>query len=170
MKRKALMFCIFIYLSFFTTSLFAENDILGWGKAKWGMTHSQIAKIYDLEDWLKDAETPTCHKKEFVDIQGYLFSVTFRFDKRSPSGKLIEVDLCGYEKRREEFGSVLGLLVGKYGNPNTFKVDSLGDRTCLWLRPSGQIKFETSSFTWPDKTTTTCFIYYIAVISDSDKL
>jgi hypothetical protein len=41
MKR---MLIVYVLLSFFVilisyNSLHAEEDILGWGKAKWGMTH-----------------------------------------------------------------------------------------------------------------------------------
>ena len=31
--------------------VFAESDVPGWGKAKWGMPFSEVTKLYGLNNW-----------------------------------------------------------------------------------------------------------------------
>ena len=167
MKRKILMICIIFCLPFISTSLFAETDILGWGKAKWGMTLSQIAKLYDIKGLGVRGEHYACELKEKIKIQGHDFIVIFWFDEPSPSGKLYQVALVAQEKISDSnmFRSVLGLLIEKYGKPDSYQLKSFS-KTSLWLKTSGQLEFKTSI----PEDTVYCAIEYTAVGSDADKL
>jgi hypothetical protein len=164
MKRKLLFICMVSYLSFIATYLFAETDILGWGKARWGMTYSQIAKLYDIEDFQNDP--PRCFKKEQTVIQGHSFNVVFFFDNFSLSGKLNKVVVQVVKEGKEKYDSVFRLLVGKYGKPDFDKVNALGIHHIFWLRPSGQLEY----YVYELRGMVACCITYAAKSSDSEKL
>jgi hypothetical protein len=151
------------YLSFIATYLFAETDILGWGKARWGMTKSQIEKLYDIDYFQNDP--PRCFKKEAIVIKGHSFNVGFFFDDFSPSGKLNEIMLQVAEEGKKTYDSVFRLLVGKYGNPDSAEVAYLGVHR-FWLRHSGQIEF----YVHIVGDMSACCIKYTATTSDSEKL
>ena len=47
-KRYFLLICL---IAVSAHLVFAESDIPGWGKAKWGMPFSEVTKLYGLKDW-----------------------------------------------------------------------------------------------------------------------
>ena len=52
MNMFSIRYFLLLYLITSIPSLvFAESDITGWGKVKWGMTHSEVKKLYELKDW-----------------------------------------------------------------------------------------------------------------------
>jgi hypothetical protein len=177
MKRKALLICIIFCLPFFATSLFAETDILGWGKTKWGMTQSEVAKIYDLGD-CKDVSQasrilvekynirPEYQLKDTIKIEHNEFEVTFFFDNCSPSGKLSGVTLLAVSAE-PPFDGILNILIGKYGTPESTNVRSTF-RTIerWWFRPSGKLFFSHSL----KGENGQCGLYYNTTSPDSDKL
>jgi hypothetical protein len=180
MNRKLFMTILVALFLFFTApNILPDTDILGWGKVRWGMTHSQVAKLYDLEDWWPE-DPNRCYAKNTVNIQGHDFMIMFWFDKRSPKGKLYRVkSITSKEKASGEiYNSIAGLLQSKYGKPDSDQVRKDTEiyvptvRTSLWLKKSGQIEFQTfSSLTSsgsPRKAL--CSITYISVGSEIDKL
>ena len=54
----------------------AESEITGWGKAKWGMSHAEVNKIYELNSW-EPGTSPTCKMKQKIKIMGRDFAVAF---------------------------------------------------------------------------------------------
>ena len=168
MKRIFILF-FFLVIFFVVSDLsFAETDILGWGKTKWGMTHSQVAKLYNLDKWEKDKPN-RCFLKKKVAIQGHKFNVVFFFDKRSSSGKLSMVALVSINKNAKNnkiFDSVFGLYVGKYGKPDSSKTIGTSTKVNLWFRPSGQIEYGL----FANGPFVMCSIDYVAVKSESDKI
>jgi len=164
MKHK-----LFIVLATFslilTLSLNAssETDISGWRKAKWGMTQSEIAQIYDLTDW--EEGKARCNLKQTVNIQGHDFSVKFEFDQKTPTGKLSKVILRSEQKNapnNKTYNSILRFLISKYGEPESvMDKDFPPDREWLWSKPSGQIELLNTQIMTNDKGLWVfCFITY----------
>jgi len=75
--------------------VFAESQITGWGKTKWGMTQAEVKKIYELNPW-QPGNIPICKKKQKIKIMGHDFAVAFYFDQRSADGKLYRVVLAHF--------------------------------------------------------------------------
>jgi hypothetical protein len=179
MKLKSLVASLIaLFLLSTASNALSETDILGWGEAKWGMTYSQVSKLYDLGDW----DFPNirnwhqCHAKRSVNIQGLDFKLSFLFDEKTPNGKLYGVLLINIErnpKNDEIYDGIASLLASKYGKPESVIVDdtSLSEfsavRTSLWLRKSGQT--ELKIIIHPDHGST-CKITYVSVGSDIDKI
>ena len=81
-----------VFLLFVQAPLvFAESDIPGWGKVKWGMTYAEVNKIYELNQW-EPGKIPTSKMKKKVKIMGHDFAVAFYFDERSNNGILYKVE------------------------------------------------------------------------------
>jgi len=100
--RKVLVLSIF-----FSSLLFAkEGDPGGWGKAKWGMTESQVAKAFG-------GTIPT-----ETDIGSFKYSVRFLYDA---NGKLERVMLKASEDSSVSvcYEDVTTRLKAKYGKPET---------------------------------------------------
>jgi hypothetical protein len=56
MKHKSLLLISIAFFMFILVSdVSAESNILGWEKAKWGMTQGQVRKIYDIQ-WSNDGK------------------------------------------------------------------------------------------------------------------
>ena len=92
--------------------------------------------------------------------------------ENSPSGKLIKISMSSTATTLDEnaFGSVLGLLVRKYGQPDSKKSFSIA-KTSLWLKTSGQLEFQTMfDRASPNSAFVLCIIDYIAVVSDANRL
>ena len=144
----------------------AETDIPGWGKAKWGMTHSAVKKQYDLNPW-ELGNPPTCKLKKKIRIWGRDFSVAFFFDERSPSGKLFKIVLVHFDGQKREtlwIDAIKDLLVEKYGNPQSFEVrDKM--KISHWKKTEGQLKLTTLS-----GQTVMCALEYSAVRLEGKKL
>lgn len=182
MNRKLFVTILVVLFLFLTASnILSDTDILGWGKVTWGMTHSQVAELYDLEGWSNDPKYPTrCQAKKRINIQGHDFRILFWFDKRTPGGKLYQVVLATSKDYASDkiYNSIAGLLNGKYGKPDSVNVDDTGSKlvpvshTSLWLKKSGQLKFQTTTVPPISGTSgmSLCFITYISVGSEADKL
>ena len=144
----------------------AESDITGWAKAKWGMTHAEIAKIYELAPWEPDA-SPTCKMKQRVKIMGRDFGVAFYFDRRSADGKLYRVVLAHFNKDVTDvqwLKSVKEMLVEKYGNPETFEIHGKL-KTSRWEKAQNRLKLSTLT-----GATVMCAIEYISLGPEAEKL
>lgn len=131
-------------------NVYSESDVLGWGKVTWGMTHSQVSKIYSLSDWHK--EYPRCESKQKITIQEREFSVVFRFDKNASSGKLIGVTLTFSAENVSEnhLDNIRDSITAKYGNP-TLSEKAVGSIIgkkvqTIWVKNSGKIEYETTYF------------------------
>jgi hypothetical protein len=146
--------------------VFAESDIPGWGKAKWGMPHSEVAKLYELNKWEAGA-TPISKLKKRIKIMGHDFGVAFYFDQRSASGKLYKVALAHFDKTKMDtawLNSIKNILVEKYGNPTSFDVkDKM--KISMWTKSAGRLKLTTLT-----GKTVMCAIEYISVRTESEKL
>ena len=146
--------------------VFAESDIPGWGKAKWGMPHSEVAKLYELNKWEAGATTISKLKKR-IKIMGHDFGVAFYFDQRSASGKLYKVALANFDKTKMDtawLNSIKNILVEKYGNPTSFDVkDKM--KISMWTKSAGRLKLTTLT-----GKTVMCAIEYISVRMESEKL
>ena len=123
---------------FICSNAYAESDVSGWGKTKWGMTHSEVSKIYPLLDWDKSMNN-TCLAKDGLNLQGHNFRLHFQFDKENPAGKLIKVVIGSKEVPDKVAESIIGLIVGKYGEINNRQYE-FGFETMHWFRKSGQIE------------------------------
>jgi len=146
--------------------VFAESDIPGWGKAKWGMPHSEVTKFYKLNNW-EAGDTPISKLKKKIKIMGHDFAVAFYFDERSADGKLYKVALAHFDTTKMDSAwlkSIKNLLVEKYGNPTLFDVkDKM--KISMWTKSAGLLKLTTLT-----GKTVMCAIEYISVRTESEKL
>lgn len=161
--RYLLLICL---ASAIPSSLTAESDISGWGKAKWGMAYSEVKKLYDLNPW-EPGDTPISKMKKKVKIMGRDFAVAFYFDERSTSGRLYKVALAHFDSAKMDTSwlkSIKNILVEKYGNPALFDIkDEM--RISTWTQSTGQVRLTTLS-----GTTVMCAIEYFSVLTESEKL
>ena len=144
----------------------AESEITGWGKAKWGMSHAEVNKIYELNSW-EPGTSPTCKMKQKIKIMGRDFAVAFYFDQRSTNGKLYRVVLAHFNNDVTDvlwLKSVKEMLVGKYGNPDTFDINGKM-KASRWIQPDNRLKLTTLT-----GKTVMCAIEYISMGSESKKL
>jgi len=144
----------------------AESEITGWGKAKWGMSHAEVNKIYELNSW-ESGTSPTCKMKQKIKIMGRDFAVAFYFDQRSTNGKLYRVVLAHFNNDVTDvlwLKSVKEMLVGKYGNPDTFDINGKM-KASRWIQPDNRLKLTTLT-----GKTVMCAIEYISMGSESKKL
>jgi hypothetical protein len=161
--RFLMLICILFIL---TAQVSAESTIPGWGKAKWGMTHSGVKKHFDLNSW-EPGNTPTCKSKKKIRIWGRDFAVAFYFDERSSNGKLFKVVLVHLNNDKGDttwLNSIKDMLVEKYGNPDSFKVKEKM-KTSHWKSSDGQLKLTTVT-----GQTVMCAIEYMAVSTEGKKL
>ena len=144
----------------------AESDIAGWGKARWGMTHAALKKLYGLTAW-QPGNLPSCKSKSKIRILGRDFAVAFYFDERSSRGKLFKVVLVHFnavEKDGAWIDSVKDLLVEKYGNPLSFEVkDNM--KISRWMKSAGRLKLTTVT-----GQTVMCAMEYMSVSLAAEKL
>ena len=162
-RRYLLLICLIPALA---SLAFAESDIPGWGKAKWGMPHSKIAKLYDLNGW-ETGNVPISKLKKRIKIMGRDFGVAFYFDERSANGKLYKVALAHFDTIKTDtawINAIKKSLVDKYGNPTLFDVkDKM--KVSKWTKPAGWLKLTTVT-----GKTVMCAIEYFSVRTESDKL
>jgi len=146
--------------------VFAESDIPGWGKAKWGMSHSEVTKLYELKSW-EAGDTPISKLKKRIKIMGHDFGVAFYFDERSADGKLYKVVLAHFDTTKMDsawLNAIKNILVEKYGNPALFDVkDKM--KISRWTKNAGLLKLTTLT-----GRTVMCAIEYISVRTESRKL
>ena len=162
-KQYLLLICLFALLPGLA---FAESEISGWGKAKWGMSHAEVAKIYVLSSW-EPGTNPTCKMKQKIKIMGHDFAVAFYFDQRSAAGKLYRVVLAHFNEDVTDvlwLKSVKDMLVEKYGNPDTFEIHGKM-KASRWIQPDNRLKLTTLT-----GKTVMCAIEYISMGSESKKL
>ena len=162
-KRYLLLICL---LALLPSLGLAESEITGWGKAKWGMSHAEVNKIYELNSWGPDP-SPTCKMKQKIKIMGRDFAVAFYFDQRSADGKLYRVVLAHFNKDVTDvlwLKSVKEMLVEKYGNPDTFDIHGKM-KASRWKKAENRLKLTTIT-----GTTVMCAIEYISLGPESKKL
>ena len=144
----------------------AESDIEGWGNTRWGMPHSEVAKVYELNNW-EAGNTPISKLKKRVKILGHDFGVAFYFDERSAKGKLYKVVLAHFNASPMDAAwlfSIKDMLIEKYGNPTLFTVkDNM--KISRWTKSSGQLILTTVI-----GKKLMCAIEYISVRAESEKL
>ena len=163
LNRYLFLICL---LAILPSLSFAESEIAGWGKAKWGMSHAAVKKIYDLNSWEPD-KIPTCKMKQKIKIMGRDFGVGFYFDRRSDDGKLYRVVLAHFNNDITDtlwMKSVKEMLVEKYGNPDTFEIHGKM-KTSKWEKAQNRLKLTTLT-----GTNVMCAIEYISRGSESKKL
>jgi hypothetical protein len=109
-------------------------------------------------------------QKNPINIQDREFRVWFFFDKESPDGKLIRVNLSSGAKGGDaySFEKIAELLIGKYGAPDsdrTKKSNILGraERTMLWFKKSGQLKCKIMILLTGYTQEAVCSLYYTSV-------
>jgi hypothetical protein len=146
--------------------VFAESEIPGWGKAKWGMSYSEVSKLYELSRW-EAGDTPISKLKNRIKIMGLEFGVAFYFDERSVNGKLYKVVLARFDTTKMDsswLNSIKNILVEKYGNPTLFNIkDKM--KISMWKKSLGHLKLTTLT-----GKTVMCAIEYISVREASEKL
>jgi len=164
--RFLILICV---LMVWPAQVSAESTIPGWGKAKWGMTHSTVKKHFDLRPW-EPGSTPTCKLKKKIRIWGRDFGVAFYFDERSAGGKLYKVVLVHFNAPAADPGdatwlnSIKDMLVEKYGNPESFRVKEKM-KISRWINSEGQLKLTTAN-----GRTVMCALEYMAVRTEVKKL
>jgi hypothetical protein len=164
--RFLILICILIV---WPAPVSAESTITGWGKAKWGMSHSAVKKHFDLNPW-EPGSTPTCKLKKKIRIWGRDFGVGFYFDERSSDGKLFKVVLVHINSQAADPGdtawlnSIKDMLVEKYGNPGSFTVKEKM-KISHWINSEGQLKLTTVT-----GRTLMCALEYMAVSTEGKKL
>ncbi|UCD77774.1 MAG: hypothetical protein JSW26_20520 [Desulfobacterales bacterium] len=165
MNSMRFLFFLLIFVALPAPAL-TESNIPGWGKAQWGMTHSEIEKHYALKPWEAD-DIPTCRLKNRVRIWGHDFGVAFYFDERSDKGKLYKVVLVHFNNNTNDtawLNSIKDLLVEKYGNPETFSVNAKM-KISQWTKSDGQMKLTTLA-----ENNVMCAIEYISLREADEKL
>ena len=162
-KRYLFLICLIAALPSWVS---AESDIPGWGQAKWGMPHSEVTKLYELNKW-EVGDTPISKLKKRIKIMGHDFAVAFYFDQRSANGKLFKVALAHFDTTNMDtawLNSIKNILVEKYGNPILFDVkDKM--KISMWTKSEGQLKLTTLT-----GKTVMCAIEYISVRTEKEKL
>jgi hypothetical protein len=162
-RRYLVLICLIAALP---PLVFAESDIPGWGKAKWGMSHSEVKKLYELNNW-EAGDTPISKLKKKIKIMGHDFAVALYFDERSANGKLYKVVLAHFDSTKKDpawLNSIKNILVEKYGNPAFFEVkDNM--KISRWTKNAGLLKL--TSLTGK---TVMCAIEYMSVGAESKKL
>ena len=162
-KKYLVLICLMVVLP----SLgLAESEITGWAKAKWGMSHAEVNKIYELNPW-EPGTSPACKMRQKIKIMGRDFAVAFYFDQRSANGKLYRVVLAHFNNDVTDvlwLKSVKEMLVGKYGNPDTFDING-NMKASRWIQPDNRLKLTTLT-----GKTVMCAIEYISMGSESKKL
>ena len=161
--RFIIIICLFAVLA---STGWAESDIAGWGKAKWGMSHAEVTKLYELNSW-EPGPSPTCKMKQKIKIMGHDFAVAFYFDQRSEAGKLYRVVLAHFNKDVTDvlwLKSVKDMLVEKYGNPDTFEIHGKM-KASQWEKSENRLKLTTVT-----GTTVMCAIEYLSLGPESKKL
>jgi hypothetical protein len=144
----------------------AESDIPGWGQTKWGMPHSEVTKLYELNNW-EAGDTPICKLKKRIKIMGHDFAVAFYFDERSANGKLYKVTIARFDTTKRDsawLNTIKNILVEKYGNPTLFDVKDRM-KISMWIKSAGQLKLTTLT-----GKTVMCAIEYISVRTEKEKL
>ena len=141
------------------------KDVVGWGKARWGMTKEEIAKVYPLGNWANDG-SPKCMMKEGVTIQGEKYRVTFCFERKHMSAHLRMVRLAS-ASAETKFTLIHKLLAQKYGEASQENVRDDKSIKYLWLRPSGKIELAISD---PSKPTVNCTITYVTFAGDKTNI
>ena len=163
LKPYLLLICL---LGVFPAVVFGESEITGWGKTKWGMSHAEVKKIYELNSW-ESSTSPTCKMKQKIKIMGRDFAVAFYFDQRSADGKLYRVVLAHFNNDVTDvlwLKSVKEMLVEKYGNPDTFEIHGKM-KASRWKKSETRLKLTTVT-----GTTVMCAIEYISLGPESKKL
>jgi len=161
--RYLLLICLIAVLP---RSVLAESDIPGWGKAKWGMSFSEVTKLYALNNW-EAGDPPISKLKKRIKIMGHDFGVAFYFDERSADGKLYKVVLAHFDTTKVDVARLIpikNILVEKYGNPSSFDVRNKMKIT-RWTKSAGQLKLTTLT-----GNTLMCAIEYFSVGTESEKL
>ena len=161
--RYLFLICLIIALP---PLVFAESDIPGWGQTKWGMPHSEVTKLYDLNNW-EAGDTPISKLKKRMKIMGHDFAVAFYFDEHSADGKLYKVVLAHFDTTNGDAAglvSIKNILVEKYGNPTLFDVKDRM-KISMWIKSAGQLKLTTLT-----GKTVMCAIEYISVRTEKEKL
>jgi len=161
--RFLMLICILFVL---TTRVSAESTIPGWGKAKWGMTHSAVKKNFDLNPW-EPGSTPTCKSQKKFRIWGRDFAAAFYFDERSADGKLFKIALVHFNNDKGDttwLNSIKDMLVQKYGTPESFEVKE-NMKISHWEKSDGQLKLMTLT-----GRTVMCALEYMAVSTEGKKL
>jgi hypothetical protein len=162
-KRYFFLICLIAALS---PLVLAESDIPGWGQTKWGMPHSEVTKLYELNNW-EAGDTPICKLKKRIKIMGHDFAVAFYFDERSANGKLYKVTIARFDTTKRDsawLNSIKNILVEKYGNPTLFDVKDRM-KISMWIKSAGQLKLTTLT-----GKTVMCAIEYISVRTEKEKL
>jgi len=165
MHLKKYLLVIFL-LAPMPLPVLAESGIPGWGKVKWGMSHAEVKKIYELNSWEHD-KRPTCKMKKKIKILGRDFAVAFYFDQRSAEGKLYRVVLAHFNHDVTDvlwLKSVKDMLVEKYGNPDTFDIHGKM-KASQWIKSENRLKLTTLT-----GKTVMCAIDYTSLASESKKL
>lgn len=161
--RNLLLICI---LTFLPMGVSAESDLSGWGQAKWGMTHAEVKKHYELGPW-EPGSAPACKLTKNIRIWEQDFAVALYFDERSAGGKLFKVVLVHFNEFSTDaawIASIKDLLVEKYGNPASFEING-GMKVSRWLKPDGHLKLTTLT-----GKTVMCAMEYVSVGLEVDKL
>jgi len=162
-KRYLFLICLIAALP---PLVLAESDIPGWGKTKWGMPHSVVTKLYELNNW-EAGDKPIYKLKKRIKIMGHDFAVAFYFDERSANGKLYKVAIARFDTTKRDsawLNSIKNILVGKYGNPTLFDVKDRM-KISMWIKSAGQLKLTTLT-----GKTVMCAIEYISVRTEKEKL
>ena len=162
-RRYLILICFIVLLPCLG---WAESEIAGWGKVKWGMSHAEVTKFYELNSWEPDPN-PTCKMKQKIKIMGHDFAVAFYFDQRTEAGKLYRVVLAHFNKDVTDvlwLKSVKDMLVEKYGNPDTFEIHGKM-KASQWEKSENRLKLTTVT-----GTTVMCAIEYLSLGSESNKL
>ncbi|MBI4799715.1 MAG: hypothetical protein HY794_13515 [Desulfarculus sp.] len=134
---KLLCYATFLCFGCFSFA-HAEQDVLGWDKAKWGATHADIAKSYQLHPWVAEG-SPRCDAVDPVVVNGVSFRVRFFFDTRSDAGNLSHVALIRSGAPVDD-KALVGLLSSKYGPPNQQSRAYRGGVVYSWFKPSGRVE------------------------------
>ena len=93
----------------------ARREVLGWHKARWGMTEAQLGSFYPS----MVCERESCELRD-VEVAGLKATVSFRFDGRALVLVTIYFSTAPNESEdlyASEFRKLRTLLYGEYGEP-----------------------------------------------------
>ena len=124
---RKIAFTLFTFL--FATSLYSA-PVVGWDKAKWGMSPESVKKIYSSDKIENDEGRLIIPHK---NINGKIYRIVFAFN----SGKLNEISLVLNNVKYLGYTESVNSLSKKYGAPaNTSK-----EKT-VWSLPETSIECE----------------------------
>ena len=142
--KKILLICIITFAFNYASAQETKNNVVGWGKAVWGMNEEDLIKTFPDAIKLEKPELVLHSDGTFVSIiipnykvgkQNFKVSFQMRPNTKTLSNILMELNDTPLNAI---FDSITNLLIEKYGEPKN-KTESEYNKVILWVYPKTKI-------------------------------